>query len=122
MLFISSRYEYNDNTISFIKDLTFVKTSISRSFNSQFFIISKKIISSFFISKNDFDFNFFDNEIRFTSTPRASKKKKILKLEFLNIVEIDINLYYHLIRNKNNKLFFIIISEIYNNLTLNSII
>ena len=44
------------------------------------------------------------------------------KLESFNIVEIDINFYYHLIRNKDNKLFSIIINEIYNNFISNSII
>ena len=43
------------------------------------------------------------------------------KFEFFNITKIDIDFYYYLIKNKNNKLFFIIINEIYNNFTLNLI-
>ena len=85
-------------------------------------MISKKIILSLFISKDDSNFNSFDNKIRFILTPRISEKRKISEFEFFNIIEIDINFYYHLIKNKNNKLFFIIISEIYDNFILNSII
>ena len=85
-------------------------------------MILKKIILSLFISKNGFDFNFFDNKKRFISIFYTLKERKILKFEFLNITEIDIDSYYYLIKNKNNKLFFIIISEIYNNFILNLII
>ena len=48
--------------------------------------------------------------------PIYQKKRKLSKLEFLDIIEIDANPYYYLIRNKDNKLFSIIISEIYSNL------
>ena len=94
-----------------------MKTFISQPFNIQSFIISKKTFLSPFISEDDFDFNSFNNWKRFISIFYISKKK-LLKLEFLNIAEIDINPYHYLIKNKNNKLFFVIINEIYNNLTL----
>ena len=52
ILFILSRCEYNDNAISFIKIFIFIKTLISRFFNSQLFIILKKIfLLSFFFKK-----------------------------------------------------------------------
>ena len=73
---------------------------------------------------NNFDFNLFDkrNKKRFILIFYILKEKKLLKLEFFNIIKIDINFYYYLIRNKNNKLFSIIINEIYNNLSLKLII
>ena len=37
----------------------------------------------------------------------------IQKLNFLNIVEINVSIYYYLIRSKENKLFFLIINKIY---------
>ena len=98
-----------------------MKLLILRSFNFLFFIILKKIILSPFILENDFEFNFFDNKKRFISIFCILKKRKLSKLEFFNIIEIDINSYYYLIKNKDNKLFFIIINKIYNNLISNLI-
>ena len=37
----------------------------------------------------------------------------IKKPDFIDIVEINISIYYYLIRNKENKLFYLIINEIY---------
>ena len=37
----------------------------------------------------------------------------IKKLNFIDIVEINASTYYYLIRNKENKLFSLIINEIY---------
>ena len=38
----------------------------------------------------------------------------IKKFDFIDIIEINISIYYYLTRNKENKLFFLIINEIYN--------
>ena len=38
----------------------------------------------------------------------------IKKYDFIDIVEIGASIYYYLIRNKENKLFSLIINEIYN--------
>ena len=40
----------------------------------------------------------------------------IQKLDLLNIIEINISIYYHLARSKKNKLFFLIMNEIYDTL------
>ena len=48
-----------------------------------------------------------------TSIFKTFKKKIIQKLNLLDIVEIDVSIYYHLIRNKKNKLFSLIMNEIY---------
>ena len=40
----------------------------------------------------------------------------IKKFDFIDIVKIDILIYYHLTRNKKNKLFSLIINEIYDTL------
>ena len=42
------------------------------------------------------------------------KKKMIKKFDFIDIIEIDALIYYYLTRNKENKLFFLIINKIYN--------
>ena len=72
-----------------------------------------------FIIKNksdedDFDINSSkDIRKRLTPTLKALKEKIIQKFNFLNIVEIDALTYYHLIRNKQNKLFSLIMNKIY---------
>ena len=37
----------------------------------------------------------------------------IKKFNFIDIIKINISIYYYLIRNKENKLFFLIINKIY---------
>ena len=39
---------------------------------------------------------------------------KIKKFDFIYIIKIDALIYYYLIRNKENKLFSLIINKIYN--------
>ena len=76
------------------------------------------------IVENDSNENIFDmnhsknasNKKKSTSTFRAFKKKQIQKLNLIDIVEINISTYYYLIRNKKNKLFSLIINEIYDTL------
>ena len=40
----------------------------------------------------------------------------IEKSDFINITKINASIYYHLIRNKKNKLFFLTINKIYDTL------
>ena len=107
MLFVSKRYKYNDNKVLISENLSFL------------LIISFIIITFFkFIVKNSdeesFDVNFSkDIRKRLTSTLKTLKKKMIQKLNFLDIVEIDASIYYHLIRNKENKLFSLTMNKIY---------
>ena len=50
------------------------------------------------------------------STLRAFKKKMIQKFNLLNIIKINVLVYYHLTRSKENKFFSLIINEIYDTL------
>ena len=107
ILFISKRYKYDDNKVSTIEDLSFLS------------IISFIIITLFkSIAENSneesFDINSSkDTRKRLTFTLKALKEKLIQKFNLLNIVEIDISIYYYLIRSKENKLFFLTINKIY---------
>ena len=111
MLFIFKRYKYDDNKILTSENLLFLlKTS---------FII---IIRSFKLTiknksnKNNFDINHFkdiSNKKKSISTFKTFKEKIIKKFNFINIIKINASTYYHLIRNKKNKLFFLTINEIY---------
>ena len=38
----------------------------------------------------------------------------IKKLDFIDIIKINASIYYHLTRNKENKLFSLIMNKIYN--------
>ena len=104
MLFMFKRYKHNDNKISTFKNLSFLsKTSfiiITRSFK---FIIKNKS------NKDNFDINYFkniSNKKKSTSTFKTLKKKMIKEFNFIDIVEINTLIYYHLTRNKKNNFFF----------------
>ena len=107
ILFISKRYKHNDNKVSTSENLSFLP------------IISFIIITSFkSIAENSdeksFDVNSLKNtRKKSTLTLKAFKKKMIQKSDFLNIVEINVSIYYYLTRSKENKLFSLIINEIY---------
>ena len=107
MLFVFKRYKYNNNKVLTSENLSFLS------------ITSFIIITSFTsIVKNSneesFDINFSkDIKKRFTSTLKALKKKMIQKSNFLNIIEINVLIYYYLIRSKKNKLFSLTMNEIY---------
>ena len=67
-------------------------------------------------NENSFDINHskdVSNKKRLTLTFKILKKKKIQKLNLIDIIEIDALTYYHLIKNKENKLFSLIINKIY---------
>ena len=111
MLFVFKRYKYNDNKILTLKNLSFLLKIlfiiIIRSFK---FIVENKS------NENNFDMNYFkdiSNRKRSILTFRTLKKKKIKKFNFIDIVKINASIYYYLTRNKKNKLFFLIINEIY---------
>ena len=79
--------------------------TITRSFK---FIIKNKS------NEESFDVNFSKNiRKRLTSILRALKEKMIQKSDLLNIVKIDVLIYYHLIRSKENKLFSLTLNKIY---------
>ena len=110
ILFISRRYEHNDNKVSAPENLSFLS-------------IISSIIITFLKStaensnEKSFDMDFSkDTRKRSTFILKAFKKRMIQKLDLLNITEINISIYYYLIRNKKNKLFFLIINEIYDTL------
>ena len=111
MLFVFKRCEYNDNKISISKNLSFLSitsSAITRSFK---FIIKNKL------NENNFDINFskkISNKKRIASIFKTFKKRIIKKSDFINITKIDVSVYYHLIRNKKNKLFSLTMNKIYN--------
>ena len=107
MLFVFKRYKHNDNKVLAFKNLSFLSIIL-------FIIITsfKSIVKN--SNEESFDVNFSKNiKKRSTSTLKTLKKKMIQKSDLLNIVEIDVLIYYHLARSKENKLFFLIINEIY---------
>ena len=111
MLFIFKRYEYNNNKILAFKNLSFLsKTSsiiITRSFK---FIIKNEF------NEDNFDINYFkniSNKKRSILTSKILKEKMIKKFDFIDIAKINASIYYHLIRNKKNKFFSLIMNKIY---------
>ena len=110
ILFIFKRYKYNDNQASTIENLSFL------SITSFIIIISLKstVENS---NEESLDVNSLKNmRKRLTLILKTFKKKMIQKSDFLNIVEIDILIYYYLIRSKENKLFSLIMNKIYDTL------
>ena len=111
ILFIFECYEYDNNKISTAKDFSFLSIIlfiiIIRSFKS---IVKNEL------NEDNFDMNYSKNILnkkKLISTLRAFKEKMIKKLDFIDIIEIDASTYYHLIRNKKNKLFSLIMNKIY---------
>ena len=109
ILFLFERCDYNDNKISTLKDLSFLSITLS-------VVIAR---SFKFIVENDSNENNFDmgknvsNKKRSTLTFKIFKEKKIQKFDLIDIAEIDVSAYYHLIKNKKNKFFSLTINEIY---------
>ena len=111
ILFLSERYNHNNNKILITKDLFFLSTI-------SFIIITRPFKPTIENDSNEdnFDINHsknVSNKKRLTSTLRALKEKKIQKSDLIDIAEIDAFAYYYLIRNKENKLFFLTMNEIY---------
>ena len=111
ILFIFKRCKYNDDKILISKNLSFLSiisfVIIIRSFK---FIIKNEL------NEDNFDINYLKdilNRKRSISTFKIFKKKMIKKLDFIDIIKIDVLVYYYLIRNKKNKLFFLTMNKIY---------
>ena len=106
-MFIFKRYKYDDNKVLTIEDLSFLSII-------SFIIITffKLIVENSDEKSSDVDFS-KDTRKRSTFTLKTFKEKIIQKFDLLNIVEIDISIYYYLARSKENKLFFLIMNEIY---------
>ena len=110
ILFLFKRCDHNNNKISTSKDLSFLSNAssvvITRSLKSIVENNSNENNSDINHSKNVF------NKKRLTSTLKTFKEMKIQKSDFIDIAEINALAYYHLIRNKKNKLFSLIINKI----------
>ena len=110
ILFISKRYKHDDNKVSAFEDLSFL------SITSFIIIIFFKLIAED-SNEESFDMNFSkDTRKRLTFIFKTFKKRMIQKFDLLNIIEINVSVYYHLIRSKKNKFFFLIINKIYDTL------
>ena len=109
ILFFFKRCDHNDSKISISKNLSFLSNA------------SSIVITRFFksIIENNSNENNSDmlknvfNKKRSTLTLKALKEIKIQKSNLIDIAEINALAYYHLIKNKENKLFFLIINKIY---------
>ena len=113
MLFIFKRYEYNNNKVSISKNLSFL------SITSPVITRLLKLIIKDELKKDNFDINLskdISNKKKTISILKTFKKKMIKKPDFINIAKIDVSIYYYLIRNKKNKLFSLMINEIYDTL------
>ena len=107
ILFVFKRCEYNDNKVSAIENLSFL------SIISFVIIISLKLIVENSDEESSDVNSPKDTRKKSTSIFKTFKEKMIQKLDLLNIVEIDISIYYHLTRSKENKFFSLTINEIY---------
>ena len=108
ILFVSKRYKYNDNKVSTFEDLSFLSIIL-------FIIITSLKFTAENSDEENFDMNSSkDTRKRSTSIFKTFKKKMIQKPDFLDIVKINISTYYYLIQSKENKLFSLIMNEIYN--------
>ena len=107
--FILKRYNYDDNKMFFSKKLIFIK--FSKIVFSKSRVASKiiRIKYRFLIIKKTFN----ENGSTFLSQIFVYIKIIIKNLdnEFLDILKIEIIIFYNLTKNKSNKLFFIILSE-----------
>ena len=107
ILFVFKRYKHNDNKVSTTENLSFL------SITSPVVITSLKLtIENSNEKSSDVDSS-KDTKKRLTSILRTLKEKMIQKSDFLNIVEIDVSIYYHLARSKENKFFSLTMNKIY---------
>ena len=79
-------------------------------------INAKKLICYNYNQINHIDKKKLINKKKLISTFKAFKKNKIQKFNLINIIEIDVFIYYYLIKDKKNKLFSLIINKIYDTL------
>ena len=111
ILFFSERCNHDNNKILTSKDLSFLSIIL-------FIIITRlfKLIVENDSNENNFDINHskdVSNKRRSILTFKIFEEKKIQKPDLIDIVQIDASTYYHLIRNKENKLFSLTMNEIY---------
>ena len=113
IMFIFKQYKYNDNKISASKNFSFLSiisfVIITRSLKS---IIKNKL------NENNFDITFsynISNKKQLILIYKTFKIIKSKKYDLVNINKIDASIFYHLIRNKKNKLFSLIINKIHDN-------
>ena len=111
ILFLFERCDHNNNKILISKDFSFLS-------NASFVIITRffKFIVKNDSNENNFDMNYSKNVFnrkKSTLIFKTFKEMKIQKLDFIDIAEINVLIYYYLIRNKENKLFSLIMNEIY---------
>ena len=114
ILFFSKRCDHDNSKILTSKDLSFLPNVSSIIITRPF----KSIVEND-SNENNFDMNYSKdvfNKKRSTLIFRALKEIKIQKFDFIDIVEIDVLTYYYLVKNKENKLFSLIINEIYDTL------
>ena len=110
MLFVSERYEHDNNKISTSKNLSFLpitSSAVTRPF--------KPIVKNE-SNENNFDINSskdISNRKRITSTLKTFREKMIKEFDLINIAKIDASVYYHLTHNKENKLFSLTMNKIY---------
>ena len=115
ILFVFKRCEYDDNKISTAEDLSFLSIT-------SFIIITrpfKFIVKNESNEDNCFNMNHLkniSNRKKLISTLKVFKEKMIKKSDLIDIIEINALTYYHLIRNKENKLFSLTMNEIYDTL------
>ena len=117
ILIFFKRYDHDNNKILKSKNLSFLSII-------SFIVIIRSLK---FIIENDLNENSFDinhsknvsnkkkltNKKRSILTLKTFKKNKIQKFNLIDIAEINAFAYYHLIKNKKNKLFSLIINKIY---------
>ena len=117
ILFLFKRCDHNNNKISILKDLSFLPITSSVIITWPF----KSTVEND-SNENNFDMNYSKDvsnkkestsRKRSISTLKTLKKNKIQKLNLIEIAEINASAYYHLIKNKENKLFSLIMNKIY---------
>ena len=116
ILFISKRYNHNNNKVLISKNLSFLLVTFL--LVTLFIVVTRSFKS---IIKNESNENNFDinqlkdisNRKKLISTLKTFKEKMIQKFNFIDIVKINALAYYYLIKNKENKLFSLIINKIY---------
>ena len=111
ILFIFGRCEYNNNKVSTAENFSFLSIIL-------FIVIIQffKFIIKDESNENNFDMNYLKdilNRKRLISIFKTLKKKMIKKFDFIDIAKIDVLIYYYLTRNKENKLFSLIMNKIY---------
>ena len=118
VLFLPRRYIYDYNITSLPQDLSFLKISTSKTTPLKTLKRPLKPTSEDNSNTSESNINTPNRLVpppikRITPTPRTIKKNRTLYLNTANIAEISALLYYYLARNKENKLFSLIIKEIY---------